>query len=162
CRLNERSRFGCKSGVTIWLKPFVVANDEGAVERAPIMITMIVRELINSSFALRLCKSFDIFAGSKAVAEELVDSVLNPGGGILRLPIMRVLAIDASLRKTGVAIVDANNGEPRSVYFGTIHNASSLRSSSCLVAIRHRLVELIREHQPDCWALEAGIYVQRR
>ncbi|KAF5407137.1 MAG: Crossover junction endodeoxyribonuclease RuvC [Candidatus Udaeobacter sp.] len=100
------------------------------------------------------------FAGSKAVAEELVDSVLNPGGVILRLTVMRVLAIDASLRNTGVAIVDANNGKPRSIYFGTIHNASTLRSSSCLVAIRDRLVELIREHEPDCCALESVIYVQ--
>jgi crossover junction endodeoxyribonuclease RuvC len=100
------------------------------------------------------------FAASKAIAEELVDSVLNPGVVILRLPIMRVLAVDASLRNTGVAIVDANNGKPRSVYFGTIHNASSLRSSSCLVAIRDRLVELIREHEPDCCALESVIYVQ--
>src|SRR5436189_6047705 len=73
---------------------------------------------------------------------------------------MRVLAIDASLRNTGVAIVDATNGKPRSVYFGTFHNASSLRSSSCLVAIRDRLVELIREHEPDCCALESVIYVQ--
>src|SRR5436853_5688521 len=73
---------------------------------------------------------------------------------------MRVLAIDSSLRNTGVAIVDANNGKPRSIYFGTIHNASSVRSSSCLVAIRDRLVELIREHQPDCCALESVIYVQ--
>jgi crossover junction endodeoxyribonuclease RuvC len=73
---------------------------------------------------------------------------------------MRVLAIDPSLRNTGVAIVDAHNGKPRSVYFGTIHNASSMRSSSCLVAIRDRLVELIREHEPDCCALESVIYVQ--
>ena len=100
------------------------------------------------------------FAGSKTVAEELVDSMLNPDRVILRLTVMRVLAIDASLRNTGVAIVDANNGKPRSIYFGTIHNASSMRSSSCLVAIRDRLVELIREHQPDCCALESVIYVQ--
>src|SRR6201993_4607848 len=73
---------------------------------------------------------------------------------------MRVLAIDASLRHTGVAIVDANNGRPRSVYFGTIHNASAMRSSSCLVAIRDRLVELIRAHEPDCCALESVICVQ--
>src|SRR5438105_2149032 len=73
---------------------------------------------------------------------------------------MRVLAIDASLRNTGVAIVDANNGRPRSLYFGTIHNASALKSSSCLVAIRDRLTELIREHEPDCCALEAVIYVK--
>ena len=100
------------------------------------------------------------FAGSKAVAEELVDSMLNPDRVILRLTVMRVLAVDASLRNTGVAIVDANNGKPRSIYFGTIHNAGSLRSSSCLVAIRDRLVELIREHEPDCCALESVIYVQ--
>src|SRR5215211_8760517 len=73
---------------------------------------------------------------------------------------MRVLAIDASLRNTGVAIVDANNGKPQSVYFGTIHNKSAMRSSSCLVAIRDRLAELIREHEPGCCALEAVIYVQ--
>ena len=73
---------------------------------------------------------------------------------------MRVLAIDASLRNTGVAIVDANNGDPRSVYFGTIHNKNAMRPSSCLVCIRDRLVELIREHQPDCCALESVIYVQ--
>src|SRR2546430_17657004 len=73
---------------------------------------------------------------------------------------MRVLAIDASLRHTGVAIVDANNGKPRSLYFGTIHNANSVRSSSCLVAIRDRLAELIREHERDCCALESVIYVQ--
>ena len=73
---------------------------------------------------------------------------------------MRVLAIDASLRNTGVAIVDANNGKPRSVYFETIHNATSMRPSSCLVAIRDRLAELIRHHQPDCCAFEAVIYVQ--
>src|SRR5439155_26650657 len=74
--------------------------------------------------------------------------------------LMRVLAIDASLRNTGVAIVDANDGKPRPVYFGTIHNASAMRSSSCLVAIRDQLVELTREHQPDCCALESVIYVQ--
>src|ERR1700692_4903908 len=73
---------------------------------------------------------------------------------------MRVLAIDASLRNTGVAVVDANNGKARALYFGTIHNAQKVRSSSCLVAIRDRLIELIREHQPDCCALESVIYVQ--
>jgi crossover junction endodeoxyribonuclease RuvC len=73
---------------------------------------------------------------------------------------MRVLAIDASLRNTGVAIVDANNGKLCPLFFGTIHNASSMRSSSCLVAIHDRLSELIRVHEPDCCALESVIYVQ--
>jgi crossover junction endodeoxyribonuclease RuvC len=73
---------------------------------------------------------------------------------------MRVLAIDASLRNTGVAIVDHANGNERVLYFGVIHNASSVRSSSCLVAIRDRLAELIQIHEPDCCALESVIYVQ--
>jgi crossover junction endodeoxyribonuclease RuvC len=73
---------------------------------------------------------------------------------------MRVLAIDASLRKTGVAIVEGNGGKPYALYYGTIHNAASLPSSSCLVAIRKGLIELIREHAPDCCALESVIYVQ--
>ena len=73
---------------------------------------------------------------------------------------MRVLAIDASLRNTGVAIVDANNGKMCALYFGTIRNSASLRSSSCLVAIRDCLAKLIGEHEPDCCALESVIYVQ--
>jgi len=73
---------------------------------------------------------------------------------------MRVLAIDASLRNTGVAIIDGDGREPRALYFGTIQNASSLPSSSCLVTIRDRLAELIREHEPDCCALESVIDVQ--
>jgi len=73
---------------------------------------------------------------------------------------MRVLAIDASLRNTGVAIVDGNGGKPAALYYGTISNAASLPSSSCLVAIRDRLIELIRQHAPDCCALESVIYVQ--
>jgi crossover junction endodeoxyribonuclease RuvC len=73
---------------------------------------------------------------------------------------MRVLSIDASLRHTGVAVIDANSGKPRALYFGVIHNATTLRSSSCLVVIRDRLAELIQTHEPDCCALESVIYVQ--
>jgi crossover junction endodeoxyribonuclease RuvC len=73
---------------------------------------------------------------------------------------MRVLAIDTSLRCSGVAIVDGNNGTIRALYYGTIQNAASVRSSACLVAIRDRLAELIREHSPDSCALESVIYVQ--
>ena len=73
---------------------------------------------------------------------------------------MRVLAIDASLRSSGVAIVETNGSKPRALYYGIIANARSLRPSSCLVAIREQLADLIRKHEPDCCALEAVIYVQ--
>ena len=73
---------------------------------------------------------------------------------------MRVLAIDVSLRSSGVAIVEAIGGKQRALYCGLIQNKSALAPSSCLVAIHDRVVELIQEHAPDCCALEAVIYVQ--
>ena len=74
---------------------------------------------------------------------------------------MRVLAIDASLRKTGVAVVESNgNGNFHACYYGVIQNPDKLPMSSCLVTIRDRLVELIHAHEPDCCALESVIYVQ--
>jgi crossover junction endodeoxyribonuclease RuvC len=73
---------------------------------------------------------------------------------------MRVLSIDASLRNSGVAVVEAENGTTRAIYYDTIRNGAALRSSACLVAIRDRLTELIREHTPDSCALESVIYVQ--
>lgn len=73
---------------------------------------------------------------------------------------MRVLAIDCSLRSTGVAIVETNGRGERAIYFGLIQNKKTLAASSCLVAIHDRLAELIHEHEPDCCALESVIYVQ--
>jgi crossover junction endodeoxyribonuclease RuvC len=73
---------------------------------------------------------------------------------------MRVLAIDASLRSTGVAIVDSERGEHRALYFGTIKNKPSLPCSRCLVAIRDQLAVLIHQHEPDSCAMEAVIFVQ--
>ncbi len=73
---------------------------------------------------------------------------------------MRVLGIDASLRNSGVAIVEGVGGKQRALYFGVINNPKALRPSSCLVAIREQIADLIREHEPDCCALESVIYVQ--
>lgn len=74
---------------------------------------------------------------------------------------MRVLAIDPSLRNTGVAIIETNGHDKfQTHYFGVIHNPAALPMSSCLVSIRDRLAELIRTHEPDCCALESVIYVQ--
>ena len=73
---------------------------------------------------------------------------------------MRVLSIDASLRNSGVAVVEAENGMTRALYYGTIRNRDTLASSACLVAIRDGLTEVIRRHEPDSCALESVIYVQ--
>jgi crossover junction endodeoxyribonuclease RuvC len=73
---------------------------------------------------------------------------------------MRVLAIDASLRSSGVAIIDSERGQHRALFFGTIKNTAALPCSRCLVAIRERLSDLIGEFEPECCAMEAVIYVQ--
>ncbi len=73
---------------------------------------------------------------------------------------MRVLGIDASLRNSGVAIVEAEGGKQRALHYGVIHNPVKLRPSACLVAIHEQMADLIQLHQPDCCALESVIYVQ--
>lgn len=96
----------------------------------------------------------------RADCRALPDFLSRDGRLSVNIAIVRVLAIDASLRHTGVAIVDQANGKARALFYGTIHNAGSLKSSACLVAIRERLAQLIQEHEPDCCALESVIYVQ--
>jgi crossover junction endodeoxyribonuclease RuvC len=73
---------------------------------------------------------------------------------------MRVLAIDPSLRGTGFAVLEGAGSKVRAVVYGTVRNAPALLPSGCLVAIHGRITELIREHQPECAAFEAVIYVQ--
>jgi crossover junction endodeoxyribonuclease RuvC len=76
------------------------------------------------------------------------------------IPAMRVLAIDPSLRCTGFAVLERTNGKVRSVEYGLIRNRPEIPGSTCLVAIRDRLAEVIRQHEPDAGAIESTIYVQ--
>jgi len=73
---------------------------------------------------------------------------------------MRVLAIDPSLRGTGFAVLEQLGQKIQPVTYGVIKNPDKRLSSSCLVAIRDRLAEVIHAHQPDCAAIESTIYVQ--
>ena len=73
---------------------------------------------------------------------------------------MRILAVDPSLRSTGFAVMERVANKIRPLEYGIIKNATGLLHSSCLVAIRDRLAELINRHQPDCAAIESVIYVQ--
>jgi crossover junction endodeoxyribonuclease RuvC len=73
---------------------------------------------------------------------------------------MRVIAIDPSLRGTGFAILEKTGGKLRALEFGTIKNKPALLPSGCLVAIHERIRELLAQHQPECAAFEAVIFVQ--
>jgi crossover junction endodeoxyribonuclease RuvC len=76
------------------------------------------------------------------------------------LPVQRVLAIDPSLRGTGFAVLEKTGNKVRALTYGAIRNAPALLPSGCLVAIHERVVEIIREHRPDCAAFEGVIFVQ--
>jgi crossover junction endodeoxyribonuclease RuvC len=78
---------------------------------------------------------------------------------------VRVLAIDPALRNTGFAVIEESSPAPgrrtqRALSYGVIENAKGLRQSGCLVAIRERLVEVIREFSPEVCAVEGVIFVQ--
>ena len=73
---------------------------------------------------------------------------------------LRILAVDPALRCTGYAVLHHEAGQTKAVTYGVIQNPAKMLASGCLVAIRERLAELIREHQPTECAVEATIYVQ--
>ncbi len=73
---------------------------------------------------------------------------------------MRVLAIDPALRNTGWAIVEREGKVNRGIAWGVIRNKPALRQSACFVAIMEAMRAIIREHRPDCCAIESTIYVQ--
>lgn len=73
---------------------------------------------------------------------------------------LRILAIDPALRNTGWAIMQSDGKNVSAICYGVIQNPVKMLGSGCLVAIREKLSELIKEHQPTECALEATIYVQ--
>ena len=75
---------------------------------------------------------------------------------------MRILGIDASLRSTGYAVIEANGNELRAATFGRIHNQPKLLPSRCLLKIFEELQQLIREQRPDALAVEGLAYVQNQ
>ncbi len=74
--------------------------------------------------------------------------------------ILRVLAVDPALRNTGYAVLEQQGATIRTLGYGVIQNPAKLLASSCLVAIREKLRELITQHQPTECAVESTIYVQ--
>ncbi len=73
---------------------------------------------------------------------------------------MRLIAIDPSLRGTGFAVVEKEQGALRALSYGTIKNSPKLLQSGCLVTIHERVAELIAEYQPECAVFESVIFVQ--
>jgi crossover junction endodeoxyribonuclease RuvC len=74
--------------------------------------------------------------------------------------LMRIIAIDPSLRSTGYAVLEKAGQKARALEYGVIKNGDKLRQSQCLVAIRDRVTDLVIKHEPAAAAIEGVIYVQ--
>ena len=73
---------------------------------------------------------------------------------------VRILGIDTSLRSTGVGVIEARGSELRAVAYGRIRNKQSLPHPQCLKNIFQSITELIREHTPDCAAIEGAFFAK--
>ncbi len=71
---------------------------------------------------------------------------------------MRVLGIDASLRSTGVGVVESRAGRLSCVECGTIKNPADFRHSDCLRRIHEGVTDLIGRARPDTAAVEGGFF----
>lgn len=71
-----------------------------------------------------------------------------------------LLAIDPSLRGTGLAILQRESRKIRCLHFDVIKNSPKLTVAGCLLEIHSRLLETMNQFQPSAVALESVIYVQ--
>lgn len=71
---------------------------------------------------------------------------------------MRVLGIDASLRSTGVGVVEQRLGRCVAVEYGTVKNPPQASHSACLRHVHEEMQRLLADCRPAVVALEAGFY----
>lgn len=73
---------------------------------------------------------------------------------------MKVLGVDASLRCTGLGVVEGNATQARALMFDTVKMSAKARHSACLAAIRERMDAVLAEHQPEAASIEAGFFAK--
>ena len=71
-----------------------------------------------------------------------------------------LLAVDPSLRGTGLAVLQRAAGKVRCLHFDVIKNSPKLTVSGCLLEIHTRLRDVMEKFTPDAMAVESVIYVQ--
>jgi crossover junction endodeoxyribonuclease RuvC len=67
---------------------------------------------------------------------------------------MRILGVDPSLRSTGYAIVEGDRKKQKVIEFGLIKTRSSESLEDSLKHIATSIEKVVREHAPDCLAIE--------
>ena len=71
---------------------------------------------------------------------------------------MRVIGIDASLRSTGIGVVESQGSSLKAVEFTTVRNPASLSHSECLRRILAELGAIFDRCKPQAAAIEGGFY----
>ena len=71
---------------------------------------------------------------------------------------MLVIGIDASLRSTGVGVVESQGSRLKLVEFSTIRNPASVSHSECLRRILDELGAVVERCKPQAAAIEGGFY----
>ena len=67
---------------------------------------------------------------------------------------MRILGVDPSLRSTGYAIVEGDRNKQKVIEFGLIKTRSTESLEDSLKHIAASIEKIVREHTPDCLAIE--------
>ncbi|MFH0953329.1 MAG: crossover junction endodeoxyribonuclease RuvC [Verrucomicrobiota bacterium] len=71
---------------------------------------------------------------------------------------MRVIGIDASLRSTGLAVVDSSGGRMAAVEHDTVRNSADLPHSECLRHVQEGVAAVLARCKPQAAAIEGGFY----
>lgn len=67
---------------------------------------------------------------------------------------MRVLGIDPGLRNMGWGVIDVCGGRMRHVANGTLKSVANQDLASRLLSLHTQLAQVLRDHAPDCAAVE--------
>ena len=71
---------------------------------------------------------------------------------------MKVLGIDASLRGTGLAVIEQAGSRAAARHWEVVKIPASAPHSECLRTIRERIDAVLAAHRPDAAALEGGFF----
>ena len=71
---------------------------------------------------------------------------------------MKVLGIDASLRGTGLAVIEQNGSRAGARHWEVVKMPATARHSECLKSIRERIDAVIAAHRPEAAAMEGGFF----
>ena len=72
----------------------------------------------------------------------------------------RILGVDASLRSSGVGIIEVRGHELRAIAYGRIHNRPAELHSQCLWNIFDEISALIEKHKPMYAAIEGAFFAK--